>query len=161
MYWYFFFSPTLFPWPLNSLLPPLFYSLVLFLQHNSLKTVIFAFFCFFLTSLTSFFFLSDFSQVFWALLAFPTVWLNSCYWYHWVSELWKQLFRSWFYLWFPFSMGLEVLMIRTGEMIYETNLDVLKKTNVAQTCCRDNMDRSSLNRNRTKKQVANKDGMNY
>jgi len=35
-------------------------------------------------------------------------------------------------------------MIRTGEMIYETNLDALKKINVAQTCCRDNMGSSSL-----------------
>lgn len=46
-------------------------------------------------------------------------------------------------------------------MMYETNLDALKKTIVAETCCTDNMDRSSLNRNHTKKQVANYDRMNY
>lgn len=46
-------------------------------------------------------------------------------------------------------------------MMYETNTDALKKTNVAQMCCRDNVDRSSLNRNRVKQQVANYDGMNY
>lgn len=30
-------------------------------------------------------------------------------------------------------MGLEVLMIRTGEMMYEANLNASKKTSVAQT----------------------------
>ena len=113
-------------------------------SHNSLKPVIFSFFCFFLISLISFLFSPQWF--------FPGL-LSSPYLSHHLarqllltslSELWKQLFRSWFYLQFPFSMGLAVLMIRTGEMIYETNLDALKKINVAQTCCRDNMGSSSL-----------------
>lgn len=72
----------------------------------------------------------------------------------------KTVVQKLIYLSFPVSMRLEVLMIRTGEMMYETNIDALKKTNVAQMCCRDNMDRFSLNRNHTKQQVANYDGMN-
>lgn len=163
MYWYFF-SSTLFLWPLNSLLPSLFYWFILFLQHNSLKTVIFSFF-FPPSSLSP----SSPSFLLFPQCFFPGL-LSSPYFSHHLARklllislserVVKTVVQKLIYLWFPVSMRLEVLMIRTGEMMYETNIDALKKTNVAQMCCRDNMDRFSLNRNHTKQQVANYDGMN-
>lgn len=151
-------SHTLFPWP-PSLLPPLFYWL--FLQHNWLKTVILPF------SIS--FFCPSFFFFFFPLWFLPGL-LNTPYFsYHFagqlllisLSELWKQLFGSWFYLRFPFSMGLEVLIIRIHEMMHETHLSALEKTNVAQMCCRNNLDRSSWSRNYMKKEVACYHGMSY
>lgn len=40
-------------------------------------------------------------------------------------------------------MEQKVLMIRTGEMMRETNHSGLEKTDVAQKCCTGNMDRPS------------------
>lgn len=49
-------------------------------------------FCFFCTfSHSSLFFLHCFSNVCWALLTFPTIWLDSCYWYYWMKTVVQKL----------------------------------------------------------------------